>query len=41
VCPGVLPPIHELGSGSKLLDDVTVEECSEDEALVAALMEEE
>jgi hypothetical protein len=41
VCPGVLPPIPELGSGSKLLDDVTVEECSEDEALVATLMEEE
>ncbi|KAL9384324.1 hypothetical protein Peur_021334 [Populus x canadensis] len=41
MCPGILPPILELASGSKLLDDITVEDCSEDEALVEALMEEE
>jgi len=41
VCPGVLPPILELASGSNLLDDFTVEDCSEDKALVEALIEEE
>jgi hypothetical protein len=40
-CPDVLPTIPEISSGSKLVDTVTVEDCSEDEALVDALLEEE
>nr|TKR97158.1 hypothetical protein D5086_0000216380 [Populus alba] len=40
-CPDVLPTIPEISSGSKLLDTVTVEDCSEDEALVKVLLEEE
>jgi hypothetical protein len=40
-CPDVLPTIPEISSGSKLVDIVTVEDCSEDEALVDALLEEE
>ena len=40
-CPNVLPTIPEISSGSKLVDTVTVEYCSEDEALVDALLEEE
>nr|TKS02752.1 hypothetical protein D5086_0000160060 [Populus alba] len=40
-CLDVLPTIIEISSGSKLVDTITIENCSEDEALVAMLLEEE
>jgi len=41
VCPDVLTPIPEVASGFNLLEDVTIEDCSEDEALVEALLKED
>ncbi|KAL9382098.1 hypothetical protein Peur_025133 [Populus x canadensis] len=41
VCPEVLKPIPEVAYSSYLLKEVTVEDCSEDEALVEALLEKE
>jgi hypothetical protein len=41
VCPEVLTPILEVAYGFHLLEEVTIEDCSEDEALVEALLGEE
>jgi len=41
MCPDVLTPIPKVASGFNLLEDVTIEDCSEDEALVEALLEED